>query len=304
MILANYSAGGGIKHYFDTLKTLPTKEKIEFSNFGSIKLLVKSSKHRRVVFTHLTKEFILFLILGGRGAVMCHDPKLRVGFGWRDFLLLKMLIFFKKNVECIIVHSEPALWLARHFEVIRIEMPIGTIERDDRTHLLFFGRVMKYKGLHKYIRIFDEIESVKITVAGYIDRRLKKHIQKSSSCEILEGYISDDLLDCLIARCDYVFMPYDDVTNTNVHTLAFERARPVIRTNIPGFKSWINVNKDLVFPKDDNEELEKILSSLPRRDTKKYNLYCEKAIEYFDDKKLEAQAFWPTMISKLDQNPK
>lgn len=300
MILANYSASGGIKHYFETLKILPSSEEIKFSDFGSITSLAQSSKDTHVIFTHLTKEFILFLLLGGKGSVICHDPKLRVGFGWRDLVLLRLLVIFKKNVKSVIVHSEPALWFARHFKILKIEMPLVTLDRDNRTNLLFFGRVMRYKGLHKYIKMFDNIEGVKITVAGHVDSRLKKYIQKSASCEILEGYISDDLLDCLILRCDYVFMPYDDVTNTNVHILAFERARPVLRTDIPGFRHWINVNEDLVFPKDDKIHLAKILNNLPRRNSPEYHQYSKNSLNYFEATNLETQNFWQNINSKVN----
>jgi glycosyltransferase involved in cell wall biosynthesis len=300
MILANYSAAGGIKHYFETLKTLPFNEDVEFSNFASIKSLVKCSKNSKVLFTHLTKEFIFFLILGGQGSVICHDPKLRVGFGWRDFVLLKALILFKKNVQFVFVHSEAAPWFARHFEIVKIQMPIIAIECDKRIDVLFFGRVMKYKGLHKYMKVFEKIENVKITVAGYIDPSLKRYIKKSYSCEIIEGYISDDFLECLIKKSDYVFMPYDDVTNTNVHTLSFERSKPVIRTDIPGFISWKYVNEELIFKKNDLESLEEILYKLPRTGSAKYKSMSEKSLTYFENLNEKTKYFWPQIFQKLE----
>jgi hypothetical protein len=95
-------------------------------------------------------------------------------------------------------------------------------------------------------------------------------------------------------------MPYDDVTNTHVHTLAFERHRPVIRTNIAGFSSWLSVNEELVFDRDDAIGLEKILSNLPRFGSKEYKLLCEKSFEYFIYTNEETKDFWKKILTKMN----
>jgi glycosyltransferase involved in cell wall biosynthesis len=311
ILLANFIEAGGIRQYFESLKAIDNSENVDFLHKPKIGDLLRRSKNgHSIIFTHLTKEVLAYLFLGGRGFVIWHDPKLRVGYTARELILYIGLNYFRSLICGIIVHSEPDDRIKVNFKYLFTQMPLldarlycnktSNYESkvnseglgNSKVNLLFFGRVLEYKGLHKYIEVYKVSENIRITIAGEVGSAYKKIFENIKNIFLIDRFIDDNEIIELISAADYVFMPYSDVTNTHIHTLAFEAQKPVIRTDISGFQGWSHVCSDLIFKEGSSEGLQSIFRNLASSNTEKYERYVEQTSEYLNFEKRETQIFW------------
>ncbi len=280
-----------------------------------------SKSGETVVFTHLTKEVLLFLILGGSCFLIWHDPKLRVGFTIREIILYIGLHLFRFRVSGLIVHSQPDKHVKKRFKYLTLSMPLLNLDLkkqkdaaknavskspegagQKKLKLLFFGRVLEYKGLHKYTKTYQDADGIELTIAGEIAPKFRSRLENIKNVIIRDEYIEDHEVDELFRNTDYVFMPYSDVTNTNVHTLAFEVGKPVIRSNLPGFATWNDVCSELIFSEGDEGELHRLFTNLPMPDSKEYSNFVDRVSDYFDKESRENSFFWTKLNEFVDQN--
>ena len=77
-------------------------------------------------------------------------------------------------------------------------------------------------------------------------------------------------------------MPYDDVTNTNIHLQAFRESKPVIRTDIHYFDSNIPILKNLIFKKGDSESLLKLIQNIPSPSDLEYRQMVHEINSFWD----------------------
>lgn len=310
MKIANFILKGGIKHYFEELKTVIPVDECDFLETPKIRDLISRSRNgEHIIFTHLTKETIAFLCLGGRCTIIWHDPKLRTGYTWREALLYFGLLVLRPRVSGLIVHSDPDRLIGRLFDFVKLPMPVHAsfatkslhVEKpaadlgfagENKINLLFFGRVVEYKGLHHYLTLFNDLEDVNLVVAGEVSRNLKGLVKGSENVRILDEYVSDEDVSQLFTSADYVFMPYHDITNTQVHNLAFIFGKPVIRTEIPGFNDWKHVCSELIFRPKEFEKLHSILKSLPKSNSEKYEAYKDEVLLYCANETKKSRDFW------------
>ena len=112
--------------------------------------------------------------------------------------------------------------------------------RQQKNHILFFGRIWQYKGLEYLIKavpkIAEAVPDVKVIIAGkgddfsnyqsWIDQ------QDASRFEVHNEYISNERREELFARSEVVVLPYVAATQSGVIPIAYTYKKPVIATTV------------------------------------------------------------------------
>ena len=128
--------------------------------------------------------------------------------------------------------------------------------------ILFFGRILEYKGLPYLIKaeplISAEIPDLKICIAG--DGALMKEYENlildRSRFEIHNKYIDQELMEELFQSSSLVVLPYREASQSGIISIAYAYARPVVATSVGALPELIEHKRTgWIVPPDDVNEL-------------------------------------------------
>jgi glycosyltransferase involved in cell wall biosynthesis len=109
---------------------------------------------------------------------------------------------------------------------------------NDRARLLFFGRVMAYKGLAVLIaasdRLIERFPDLEIVVAGKgpeLDR-LAPELARRPFFTVHDAYIPDAAVAGLFRRADLLLLPYVEASQSGVAALAAAFGTPVVASDV------------------------------------------------------------------------
>lgn len=113
--------------------------------------------------------------------------------------------------------------------------------KDEVIKILNFGRVVPYKGIHfliEAVKILQDKYPIHLIVAGkgtpYFDFKGIK------SFEFINRTYSNEEIISLIEECDMVVLPYTSGSQSGVPMTVFAFNKPIVATNIAGFKEVID----------------------------------------------------------------
>lgn len=109
--------------------------------------------------------------------------------------------------------------------------------------LLFFGRIMPYKGLdlllHAYANI-RQTNQARLIIAGEGDLKPFKNILNNlPDIEILNRWIPEDEIEKLFSKSDILILPYTSASQSGVIPIAASVGLPVIATHTGGIPEQI-----------------------------------------------------------------
>lgn len=152
-------------------------------------------------------------------------------------------------------------------------------ENDDNNRVLFFGRILKYKGLPYLIKaqplISQEIPDVKICIAGAGDalKDYEKLFVDKSKFEIYNHFIEADLMAKLFQKSSVVVLPYKEASQSGVISIAYSFSKPVIATNVGCLAEIVEHNKTgLIIPPQDERKLADAIITLLKDKKKRRQL--------------------------------
>ncbi len=135
--------------------------------------------------------------------------------------------------------------------------------------ILFFGRILEYKGLRYLIEseplITKQFPDLKIIIAGKGDfLEYEKLIVNKKNFEIINGFIPDHMVAELFQKCKLVVLPYIDASQSGVIPIAYAFKKPVVATNVGSIPEVVDNGKTgfLVPPKDSKALSESIIKLL------------------------------------------
>ena len=127
-----------------------------------------------------------------------------------------------------------------------------------RPTVLFFGRLMTYKGLQQLVDaarlLRNDLPDVHFVIAGTGPDapRLRGWIEGDATFTLLERYVDDDETAQLFLDCDLVILPYIEASQSGVLALAAALGRPVVVTDVGDLGSVVQDNgMGLVVPPGD-----------------------------------------------------
>lgn len=107
--------------------------------------------------------------------------------------------------------------------------------------LLFFGKVLPYKGVEELLRalaLLPLAADVRLTVAGHCpDRDLRARIEELADerVQLRLEHVPDDEIAPLMAAADAVVLPFRRITTSSSALLAMEHGRPLVVPDLPLF---------------------------------------------------------------------
>jgi glycosyltransferase involved in cell wall biosynthesis len=142
--------------------------------------------------------------------------------------------------------------------------------------ILFFGRILDYKGLQYLIAaepaIKEQIPDVNIIIAGSGDfDKYEKLIVNPESFEIINNFIEDEKVAELFQRASIVVLPYIDGSQTGIIPIAYSFKKPVITTNIGSIPEVVDdgITGYIISPRNSDALADSIIRILKDNDLRK-----------------------------------
>lgn len=117
---------------------------------------------------------------------------------------------------------------------------------EEPIRFLFFGQIRRYKRLDILIEAFKRLRAVgtspiELIIAGDCDEwgRYQDMIGADSSIITRIAFIPTTDIPDLVGSCHYLVLPYQDIAQSAVLRLAFQYAKPVIVSDIDGFRQSV-----------------------------------------------------------------
>lgn len=115
---------------------------------------------------------------------------------------------------------------------------------DSKINILNFGRFVPYKGIHfliEAVKILQDKYPIHLIVAGsgtpYFD------FKGIRSYELINKFISNEEIVKLIQESEMVVLPYLSASQSGIPMTVFPFKKPVIASNLPGFREVIENRK-------------------------------------------------------------
>lgn len=112
-------------------------------------------------------------------------------------------------------------------------------------NILFFGRISPYKGIKYLLDAFVQILAtqnrldISLTIAGSGDFDFNIETYKQyPEITFINKYLYPEDLANLIFQSSVVVCPYTDATQSGVVMSAFAFKKPVIASNVGGYRKW------------------------------------------------------------------
>lgn len=113
---------------------------------------------------------------------------------------------------------------------------VGPLRKVQNRRLLCIGRDKPYKGIARFLEIWDQIgsNSNSLTIAG-----LRRKLPERARVAQFNGYMSDLRFHKMITEHDIVVLPYIEASQSGVIPLAHQYKRPVVVTPIGGLTEQV-----------------------------------------------------------------
>ena len=147
--------------------------------------------------------------------------------------------------------------------------PSGEIVEAQKNNILFFGRVVPYKGIEYLIQagklVRNQISDMTVTIAGEGNfAKYERLIKGDSHFIIYNRFISDVEVAQLFQKATLVALPYTDGSQTGIISIAGNFKKPVIATDVGSFSQMVENGKVgfIVPPRDASALAEAIIKLL------------------------------------------
>lgn len=313
LLLVNFISGGGIKQFTRHLLEHLERSGVDFEyrETRSIRELVRLCRHYEdVVFcVNNIRIYVLFLLVKDFSPILIlHDHKARVGASRVERLLIACVRLFSDRFRKIILHSEDRRLGGRPNVVVR-KMPFHSPEFSaaDKVRVLFFGRIEAYKNLPHLVDIAErtrETTEYFIAGSGVLAPELKTRIERLPTVSLLNAYLDERTIRLLFDWCDYLVLPYADVTQTGLVDQAGQFGKPVLLSGIEGFRAYLDQGGCVPLDPHDAQAAALRVAGLPGRNDAAYrDLAAASSRNY--QRAIDA---WPAYVAALTEpkpsNPK
>lgn len=216
-----------------------------------------------------------------------HNAADHEGAGWKRALLSRQInaaqsaVTHNRGLAEAIARFAPELPLVvTPHPLFEYPEPTGVLKRRAKLELLMFGLIRSYKGADILIEAMGELAGldVQAAIVGEIwadGDALIRQISESPAAdqiELVAQYQSDANAAEYFARADAVVLPYRQVSGSGVVPVALRYGKPVIASDLPGFRDLVIPGKTgwLVPPDDPMALATLIRQRLELNDTAHY----------------------------------
>lgn len=304
LLLVNFIGGGGIKQFttFMTKELAAAGIDFDYVETRAIGTLLHLCRNRRdVVFCiNNIRIYVLLVLLKDFSPVLIlHDHKVRAGASRVERLLVACVHRFAHRFRRIVVHSDAPDLAARN-NVVVTKMPFHAPDfaSDVKTRVLFFGRIEPYKNLPFLIELAARTQQTTeyfVAGSGEIEPELRSQIGRTPNVSLINAYIDERTIRLLFEWCDYLVLPYSDITQTGLVDQAGYFSKPVILSDIEGFRDYRQQAFCVGLRLGDMAASAGTIMGLPVKGSAEYARMCEQSKQNY----LRSSDAWPTYIDVM-----
>jgi len=152
--------------------------------------------------------------------------------------------------------------------------------KPDKNNILFFGRILKYKGLDTLLKampmIKQKIPGIKLTIAGDGDLSpYKKYITPGieKNLEIINKFLDEKGIPPIFQKASIVIMPYIEASQSAIVPMSYAFKKPLICTNVGSIPEVVDDGKTgILIPPNNPELLAEKVVELMKNDKKRIAL--------------------------------
>lgn len=155
----------------------------------------------------------------------------------------------------------------------------GEILKEEELHpptILFFGRIIEYKGLNLLLKAFSlikkEIKEAKLLIVGEGDlNRYKTPLKELKDIKVENRWIKDEEIGGYFSGIDLLVCPYIEASQSGVIPIAYMFKIPVVATEVGGLEEQVNhgITGFLVSPNNPEELAKACINLLKDREKAK-----------------------------------
>lgn len=195
---------------------------------------------------------------GVKVVTIAHNVSDHEGAAWKRMLLTRQIA----QSDAILTHTGPLAMAAAQVNpmspigvsphpLFDYPEPKGSLERRARLELLMFGLLRPYKGADLLIAAMDGCRDLDVRLSivgeswgggGMLERQVKR-LGLEDRIDLVDRYVSDSEAAEYFHRADALVLPYRSVTGSGVVPLAMRYGRPIIASDLPGFREMVRFHE-------------------------------------------------------------
>ncbi len=274
-----FAYGGPVHRIGSTRTPRPEPQMLNVLSLGRIAVLIRRLRPDVVHFTSAHPwNLVLAALLPQQIRVFTvHDVVPHPDEAVTRFVACYNYAVFQRLAHRVIVHG------ASHLERIRelgfrtdhvryvplgeVNMPLQTAPLPREKRVLFFGRIMPYKGLPVLLRaaqlVLAEHPEALFVIAGQGDLHACRDLLAGLSIELHNRFIREEEVPDFFNRARLVVLPYTSATQSGVIPLAYAYRRPVVVTDVGALREMVRDGETgLIVPPGSPLELARAVSLL------------------------------------------
>jgi glycosyltransferase involved in cell wall biosynthesis len=190
---------------------------------------------------------------GTRFILVLHDAKLHPGdaYPFREMLmrreieaadaLIVLSDHVRQEVQALYGFPGDRIWTVPHgaFAFGQDAPKAREFTGERPVRLLFFGRILAYKGLDHLLNAYRILHErnvpVELEIVGSGDMApYERHLQGLQGVTVLNKWVGEDEIADAIARTDLVVLPYIEASQSGVAAAALTAGLPIVATPVGG----------------------------------------------------------------------
>lgn len=167
-------------------------------------------------------------------------------------------------------------------------------------NLVFFGRILEYKGVDLLIQEFCKIKNANINLKiygrGEVSKKSEFLINSSQSITFKNDWIKEEDIGEIMNSSDALILPYIEASQSGVIPIALSSGIPIIASDIGGLKEQLNNGQlGVMFKPKDRNELSQALMKLVQ-DKELYEKLSREGYEFCKE-----NLSWAAIAKKVEE---
>lgn len=189
-------------------------------------------------------------------AIILHGEKIKKEFGQ----------YYSKQIHKVYVQKHGCnLEALRTYDIEKVPKEIvSKIEAADRI-FLYIGRIFYNKGVDRLVEAWTKVNTDDLLViAGSISEnypqlvQMENRIKESKNILYLNYFISDNVANYLLDKCDLIVLPYRHASMSGVVFTAADFGKPIFTTNVGAIPEYL-AQDDFIVKNTDISLTEKLM---------------------------------------------
>lgn len=173
----------------------------------------------------------------------------------------RSLVFLSDNTRSTFYEEHPCstpaitIKLCAHPGECEPSMP-PELGPDDHGYALFFGRIDKYKGIERLLRVYskrsEELPCLVIAGSGRLSSEEERLLGECDNVRLINRFIGDAEMNWLFINSKVIVLPYIEASQSGVLPMAYHFGKPVVVSDLPGLVEFVDERKTgFVFSDDE-----------------------------------------------------